>query len=1012
MQNKPLLTLLASTAIAVTAALSVPTAAFTASTSGNKARSSGIARTAPSPPSTAANARQVRANGIYVVRMAGQPAATYNGRIKGFAATRPAAGERFDASRASSYRDFLRSRQDAAIAKVGGRVVYNYDVSFNGVAAELTDAQAEKLASMPGVLSVMKDQLHTVDTSSTPAFLGLYGPNSLWAQSGGARATGNNVVVGIIDSGIVPENPSFANVDNRPRGHGGKHNKFKGGYSYAGGNTLADWTGICEDGEEFSGSAACNGKIIGARYFNEAWGGDEGIDAERPWEYNSPRDYDGHGTHTAATAAGGYKVKATGPAAVFGAVSGMAPGARIAAYKALWAAEDGSTANGYTSDLVAAIDQAVADGVDVINYSVSGSVTNFRDPVEIAFLYAADAGVFVAASAGNSGPTASTVAHPSPWITTVAAGTHNREVSGSANLGGTTYSGASLAAAPVTAPIISSTDAVAEGADPEAARLCYSTGSNGDVPALDPAKVAGKIVVCDRGTNARVDKSYAVLEAGGVGMILVNVNNNTLNNDFHSVPSVHLQVTDYEAVHTYAATGGSATINKATTSYTAPAPYVADFSSRGPSLASSGVLLKPDITAPGQDILAAFSPSVGGLDFNLLSGTSMAAPHIAGIAAALKGLHPRWTPMMIKSAMMTTTTDVLDGPATDASVIFSAGAGHVAPNAADDPGLVFDSGWNDWLGFLCATQLPTSFCTDAGIPLINAADFNVPSIAINSLAGSQTVTRTLKNVGKRSSYSVSVRGLTGLTVSVSPSKFTLNTGATQTVTITFTRTSAPLNTYTGGSIVWSDRAHKVRIPVVVNPVALSAPAQVSGDYSVRFGYDGPFTATARGLIPAAAVSNQTVSDGEAKVYGLGIAAGTTYARFSLFDSDVSPAGTDLDLRIYYLNGDGSTTLVGSSGGATSAEEVNLVDPVAGTYYLVVDGYATANPSTFNAYVWRLGSADAGNMTVTAPGTATLGASGDIGLTFNGLTPGLKYLGSVAYSGADGMPAPTIVRVDP
>ena len=1008
MQDKPLLTLLASTAIAVTAALSVPTAAFTASTSSNKARSSGIARTAPS---TATNARPVRANGIYVVRMAGQPAATYNGRIKGFAATRPAAGERFDADRASSYRDFLRSRQDAAIAKVGGRVVYNYDVAFNGVAAELTEAQAEKLASMPGVLSVMKDQLHSVDTSSTPAFLGLYSPNGLWALSGGARSTGNNVVVGIIDSGIVPENPSFANVDNRPRGHGGKHNKFKGAHSYAGGNTLADWTGFCEDGEEFSGSAACNGKIIGARYFNEAWGGDEGIDAERPWEFNSPRDYDGHGTHTAATAAGNYKVKLTGPAAVFGAVSGMAPGARIAAYKALWAAEDGSTANGFTSDLVAAIDQAVADGVDVINYSVSGSVTSFRDPVEIAFLYAADAGVFVAASAGNSGPTASTVAHPSPWITTVAAGTHNREISGSANLGGTVYSGASLAAAPVTAPTISSTDAVAEGADPEAARLCFSTFTNGDAPALDPAKVAGKIVVCDRGNNARVDKSLAVLEAGGVGMILLNVNNNSLVNDFHSVPTVHLQVTDYDAVHSYAATGGPATINKATTTYSAPAPYVADFSSRGPSLASSGVLLKPDITAPGQDILAAFAPSVGGLDFNLLSGTSMAAPHIAGIAAALKGLHPRWTPMMIKSAMMTTTTNVLDGPATDASVIFSAGAGHVSPNAADDPGLVIDSGWNDWLGFLCATQLPTSFCTDDGIPLINAADFNVPSIALNNLAGSQTVTRTLRNVGKRSTYSVSVAGLAGVTVSVTPSKFTLNPGATQKVTISFTRTSAPLNEYTGGTITWSDRSHKVRIPVVVNPVALSAPAQVSGDYSVKFGYDGPFTATARGLLPAAVAQDQTVFDGESKVYGIGVAAGTTYARFSLFDSDVSPA-SDLDLRIFFLNPDGTVTLVGSSGGATTAEEVNLVNPVAGTYYLVVDGYATANPSTFNAYVWRLGTADAGNMTVTAPATATLGGSGNVSLTFNGLTPGIKYLGSVAYDGAAGMPNPTIVRVDP
>ena len=147
---------------------------------------------------------------------------------------------------------------------------------------------------------------------------------------------------------------------------------------------------------------------------------------QRPWEFQSARDYNGHGTHTASTAGGNYGVPATGPAAVFGKISGMAPRARIAMYKALWSTQDGSTASGFTSDLAAAIDQAVADGVDVINYSVSGATTNFADPVEISFLFAARAGIFVAESAGNSGPTTWTVAHPVPWTTTVAAGTHNR----------------------------------------------------------------------------------------------------------------------------------------------------------------------------------------------------------------------------------------------------------------------------------------------------------------------------------------------------------------------------------------------------------------------------------------------------------------------------------------------------------------------------------------------------------------------------------------------------------
>ena len=977
---------------------------------------SAIGLAAVSLPSTAASGvaqakgRAAPTNSAYIVQMADMPVTAYQGGIKGYAATKPRKGQKIDPNGPAvvSYKAYLAAQQDRALASVGAsKKLYNYGYVFNGFAAELTAAQAQKLAQMPGVLAVTKDEIRRMDTSSTPDFLGLSGASGFWAT----KAKGENVVIGIVDSGIWPEHPSFSD---RTGSNGNASKEGKLDYQQ-----IPGWNGKCTPGAAFAASD-CNQKLIGARYYNAGFGGNAGIAEAFPYEFNSPRDADGHGSHTASTSGGNAKVATTGPAAVLGSISGIAPRARIAAYKVCWG--NGGEGGCAGVDSVAAIDQAVADGVDVINFSISGTSTNFRDPVEIAFLFAADAGVFVAASAGNSGPTTSTVAHPSPWITTVAAGTHNRDGQGSTTLGnGATYSGASIAKALGSAPLIDAAAAGLPGADPSQVALCYGAADGGTV--LDPAKVKGKIVVCDRGVTGRTNKSLAVQQAGGLGMILANTSPSSLNADLHAVPSVHVQSTDRAAIKAYAATAGAtAAISAGVLGYTAPAPFTASFSSRGPLLAGNGDLLKPDLIAPGQDILAAVSPvGYGGRTFDLLSGTSMSSPHVAGLAALLKELKPSWSPMAIKSALMTTGTDVLDGgtpPAAEnnPALIFRQGAGHVQPMLAANPGLVFDSGFTEWLGFLCGTgQLTASYCPSIRI---DPSDLNVPSIAIGDLAGVQTVTRKVTNVsGKSATFTASVSGMSGFNVVVSPSSLSLADGKTGTFTVTFTRTTAALNDYAGGQLRWTNGTQTVRVPVVVRPVALAAPTEVNGSYNVTFGFSGPFSASARGLVPAAVTAGTVVQDPDQTfdpadptgftMVTVAVPAGTTYARFSLFDGDVAP-GSDVDLYVFGPSG----AFVASSGNGGSDEAVNVVNPAAGNYYVFMHGWGLpTGTSPFKLHAWALGSAAAGNMTVTAPATATIGQPGAITITTNGLTAGTKYLGSVAYSGPTGVPNPTIVRID-
>jgi hypothetical protein len=968
--------------------------------------------------------KAAQSNSIYIVRMADAPVVAYDGKINGYAKTRPAKGSKVsvDDPNVSRYAEYLSSKHDRALQNVGGgKKVYSYAYVLDGFAAELSASQADKLRATRGVLSVEKDEILQLDTSSTPTFLGLDGAAGFWAT----HATGENVIIGVVDSGFWPENLSFSdrvNSSGVPSGSNGKK-------VY---QNIADWNGKCTPGEAFNASH-CNQKVIGARYYNAGWGGNAEIDRLFPFEFNSPRDWAGHGSHTASTAGGNRGTRATGLASAFGSVNGIAPRARLAIYKACWA--DQPTGGGcFSSDSVAAVDQAVADGVDVLNFSVSGSQTNFLDSVDVAFLFAADAGVFVATSAGNAGTTGS-VAHPGPWMTTVAAGTHNRNGEGSTTLGnGATYTGASFANALAPTPLIDSISAGLPGANPAFVELCYSAADNvvAGVPTavLDPAKVAGKIVLCKRGVTALVNKSGAVAAAGGAGAIIYNDpagGTNTLAL-VHPIPAVHVVAASGLAIKAYIASAGAtatASIAQSSIVLNAPAPLTASFSSRGPLQAGGGDLLKPDLMAPGQDILAAHAPpnNFGEL-FALISGTSMSSPHVAGLGALFKQLHPGWSPMAIKSALMTSAYDVIDPAISDATRIFRQGAGHVQPNLAANPGLVFDAGFNDWLAFLCGTTTGVNPATCAALSglgfSLDPSDMNVASIAIGDLPGSQTVTRRVTNVGSAAEYTPSVTGMAGFEVEIAPASLDLAAGANAEFTVTFTRTTAALGAYTGGQLTWSDGTTNVRIPLVVRPIVLSAPAQVSGnggdiDYNVTFGYTGAFSATARGLVPAAITAGVVADDPtnstcsltspNAQQIAVTVPAGSSHARFQLFDADVN-AGSDIDMCVF--NG---TTLVGTSGSGTSAEEVNLVNPAAATYTVVVQGWGVVGSSPFRLHAWVLGTLDAGNMTVSAPAAATTGSVGEINLTFSGLVAGTKYLGSVAYAGIAGLPNPTIVRVD-
>ncbi|KAG2588044.1 CO(2)-response secreted protease-like isoform X4 [Panicum virgatum] len=704
----------------------------------------------------------------------------------------------------------------------------SYHHAFEGFAAALTEKEAAALSGHERVVSVFKDRALQLHTTRSWDFLEVQ--SGLQSGRLGRRASGD-VIIGIIDTGVWPESPSFDDAGMR--------------------EVPARWRGVCMEGPDFNKSS-CNKKLIGARYYGVQ--PESSSNASRAGEAaaaaaGSPRDTVGHGTHTASTAAGAVVADAGYYGLARGAAKGGAPASRVAVYRAC------SLGGCSSSAVLKAIDDAVADGVDVVSISI-GMSSAFQsdflsDPIALGAFHAHQRGVLVVCSGGNDGPNPYTVVNSAPWILTVAASSIDRSFQSSIVLGNgavvkgvaINFSNHSLSGGQY--PLVFGAQAAARYAPLSEASNCYP-GS------LDARKVAGKIVVCvstDPMVSRRVKKLVA--EGNGArGLVLIA-------DAEKDVPFV----AGGFALSQVGTDAGAQILEyiNSTKNPTAvilptedaddfkPAPVVASFSARGPGMTES--ILKPDLMAPGVSILAATVPSAERDDvppgkkpsaYAIRSGTSMACPHVAGAAAFVKSAHPGWTPSLIRSALMTTatTTNNLGKPVASstgaAATGHDMGAGEISPLRALSPGLVFDTGAQDYLNFLCyygykeqqvrRVSGDARFSCPAGAPSpdLIAAGVNYPSISVPCLRRGRpaTVVRTAINVGpSNATYAAGVEAPPGVAVRVSPDRLVFSrrwTTARYEVTFGVAAGAGVGKGYAHGAVTWSDGAHSVRTPFAVN----------------------------------------------------------------------------------------------------------------------------------------------------------------------------------------------------
>ena len=1010
----------------------------------------------PGPLTPAEPARPAKAaNDVYIVELRTAAAASYKGGIAGFAATKPATGDRFDAAagHVEGYVRYLQASHETILNAVGAPAakIYSFTYALNGFAARLDADQLTKLAHHREVRRIWRDTEQSIATNNSSSFLGLLD------QEGGLRAdlglTGEDVVIGIIDSGITPGHPSLRDYEEQiPRACQSE---------WAEGSWLGRWlcrpyrrdpprlqtyepavnfNGTCQTGDGFA-ATDCSNKVIGARYFLDGFLFRNELD---PGEHISPKDADGHGTHLATIAAGN---RAT--ASLFGAriatIGGIAPRARVAVYKACWLKPGESRASCATSDLARAIDAAVADGVDIINYSVGSLETDLTAPDDIALLNALDAGILSVVAAGNDGPDYYTIGSPSsaPWVLTVGASTQTGprfeeaiEILEPADLSGTVPMREASFSRPISGNTALEGDLVLadDGVD-EVTGGARGSFFDACEPLINSAEISGRIAMIERGGCEFQDKLLRAEDAGAAGVLVYDTTADPIvMNGLGAtvdIPAVMIGVADADQLLDAIDAGEAVTVRFAegtVVEFRDTGDQMASFSSRGPSLSESD-FIKPDLTAPGVNILGGASPDIPngtrGQWFQYLSGTSMAAPMVAGIAALIKEAEPGWTPAMLKSAMMSTTyTDIVTEDGEFFANSFDMGAGHVDPNFALTPGLVYEAQGDDFNAYLCGLTEPFPSSAECnrlaadGLPF-RATDLNLPSIGVTEMIPGDQITRRVTNVGPPSTYTSEISAPPGLSVSMEPAEISLGTGETAEYTLTLDNLSAQPEDWYFGNVNFTDGSRFVDTPLAIQPVYVRAPDEFrlrsssgSDSLPVDFGYGGEYLLDVHGLHAPGLHESGFVDDDPANRFNFRfdngvnahfftLAPGELFLRVATFDA-LTDGDDDLDVYLYACATQTQCVQVAESGSFTSEETIDLIQPPGGLYAILVHGFQTDDTgggpgSNYEVFAWSFGpDDDAGNLRVDAPTSVVRGDRLDFDYDWGPLDPNERYLGGITH----------------
>lgn len=752
----------------------------------------------------------------YIVRLHDLPVATYDGNLAGFAATKGMlnrasgnAGKSSSVSAAvSAYRQHLQGQQRAILNTPQARGIksairYQFTDALNAFTIDLTQQQATALATLPQVDFVQRSTNRPLQTDRGPQFIGA---DQVWTGNTfpGGNYMGEGIVVGVLDTGINTDHPSFSAT---------------GGDGYTVQNPLGSGNYL---GDCVATSSLCNDKLIGVYSWPVITGSYKGV---RP---ANGRDYNGHGSHTASTAAGNVELNVpyVGPTPgtgvghgipsgfTFSQVSGVAPHANIIAYQGCFPDNRGCP----DEAILLATEQAIHDGiVSVINFSIGGSERYpWNDPIALAFLSAREAGIAVAAAAGNNGPNFYTLSHSAPWYMQVAAETDDRVLS-LGKLGFALNNDGSTSGVPP-----STTSWTSGGISPNSITQGDLVLPSAMTPALDPycqtPFAAGtflptQIVVCKRGYVTNVAKALNA-QAGGAGGVIIANNGNyppagvpkdpddLSSTDVYPIPGIQLRSSNGTAlinwinnpatpVHQASITGNAITRTLDPTKGSILAP----FSSRGPSSTYLGSL-SPNITAPGVNIFAAYAdehpfddPSVASSqDWAVLSGTSMATPHVAGTMALVRQAHPDWTPAEVQSALQMTAKDIVQfspfGNTLYPAGIYRAGTGQLDAQAAVNAGLVMDETGND---FQTADPNNGGDVRQLNLPqLVNTFCQGVCSWVRTVRAtrdGTWTASADPSWIFQEGGDPTRVFTENRVKFSVSPSTFTLQAGQTQTLLV-------------------------------------------------------------------------------------------------------------------------------------------------------------------------------------------------------------------------------------